>query len=94
MKILIASGAGGYAGQVAANNIDPSNHSSAIKAAAFAAGGGGIAKLLPTKNLNTISQAGYFGPKSLGGLFNSQNSAWLWGASSVSAGVGAAANFK
>ena len=59
----------------------------------FSAVGGGVAKAFPTKNLNTWSQLKHFGPKSIGGLFNSNNSAWLWGSALTSSGICSAANF-
>jgi len=90
-----ASAVGGALGQVAANSIDPCHGSSVANAALWAGVGGGIGKYaFPTRNLNTLSQAAYFGPSTMGGLFGTPN-AWLnMGSFGASAGVGGAANFS
>jgi hypothetical protein len=73
--------------------IDPCHSSSVVNAAFWGAIGGGISKYFPTKNLNTWSQASYFGPSTIAGLFGSGN-AWINnGGAAASAAVGAAANF-
>jgi len=81
-------------GQEASNLIDPC-HSSSVSNAAFWGGlGGGLAKFLPTKNLNSWSQARYFGPTTANGLFASSNSAWFWGGTFGSSGIGLGSNLN
>jgi hypothetical protein len=87
------SAGGGYLGQSAANVIDPCHASDPLNAAFFSGIGGGIAKALPTKTLNTLSQAVDFGPSNVSGLFSSKYSAWFWGGAFSSAGIGSASYF-
>jgi len=89
----VFSGAGSYAGQVYANLIDPCHAADPMNAAFWGAIGGAVAKALPTNTLNTVAQANFFGPTTAGGLFGSSNSAWFWGASATSAGLGGASNW-
>ena len=87
------SGAASAAGQEASNLIDPCHSSSVANAAFYGAIGGGISKYLPTRNLNTWSQASYFGASTIEGLFGSSNAWWNNGGALASGAVGAAANF-
>jgi RHS repeat-associated protein len=87
------SALGGGIGQGLANAIDKCHKSSMWNSALLAGLGGGIAKLLPTKNLNTWSQAVAFGAKTIQGLFQTTNAWWNLGSYFTSAGVGGAANF-
>jgi RHS repeat-associated protein len=86
----ISAGASGL-GQAVANEIDPWHKTNPLDAALWGGMGGGLAKyFFPTRNLNTWSQASYFGPKTFGGLFGSSN-AWLNNGSFLtSSGLGAA----
>jgi RHS repeat-associated protein len=80
------------AGQEAANLTDPCHVGSVANAAFWGGLGGGLAKFIPTKNLNTWAQASSFGPSTIPGLFGSPN-AWVNNFSlAASAGVGAASN--
>ena len=71
---------------------DPAHQSDPLNAALWTAAGGAIAKAFPTNTLNSLAQAKYFGPTTLGGLFSSTNSAWFWGATFTSSALGAGAN--
>ena len=89
----VVSGGGGYAGQVVANSIDPAHQSDPLNAALWAAGGGALAKAMPTNTLNSLAQAKHFGAKTLGGLFGSTNSGWYWGSTLTSSALGTGTNY-
>ncbi|NJL29178.1 MAG: RHS repeat-associated core domain-containing protein, partial [Thermoanaerobaculia bacterium] len=90
----VGSAAGGVLGQAAANLIDPCHQGSLLKAGLWAGIGGGMGKLFfKTKNLNTIAQATNFAPRTIGGLFRTQNAWWNLTSQGASAGIGGAANF-
>jgi RHS repeat-associated protein len=93
LGVAAFSGGGAYAGQVAANAIDPCHTADPLVAAAFGAGGGFLGALFPTNTLNTIAQANYFAPKTIEGLFNSTNSAYYIGSLFTSGFAGAGANY-
>ena len=92
ISALLTSGASA-AGQEASNLIDPCDAASVANAAFWGSLGGGLAKFIPTKNLNSWAQANHFGATTLSGIFGSPN-AWLNnGATAASAAVGTASNF-
>ena len=88
------SGAGGALGQLTANVADPCHKGNVLNAAFWSALGGGLVKgLIPTRNLNSLSQAWNFAPSTIGGLFGTPN-AWLnLGSFATSGGLGAASNW-
>jgi hypothetical protein len=96
--VAIASAAaltagGSAAGQEAANLIDPCHAGSVSNAAVWGGIGGGFARFLPSKNLNTLAQAFDFGPSTIQGFFGSPNAWWNTGGFFGSAALGAVANF-
>jgi RHS repeat-associated protein len=88
------SAVGGATGQATANVIDPAHAADVGEAALWSAVGGGIAKLVPTKNLNTLKQAAAFGPKTVSGAVGSRNAAANLSSFAVSSAVGAVSNFS
>lgn len=70
------------------------NAGSRAAAALYGGLGGGFSKAaFPTRNLNSLKQAKYFGPKTVGGALGSSN-AWMNnGSFATSSAVGGAANF-
>jgi hypothetical protein len=89
----ILSAGASIAGQEVSNLIDPCHAGNLADAALWGGIGGGIGKFIPTQNLNSWSQASYFGPSTVSGLFGSSNAWFNLGSFTTSAGFGAASNF-
>ncbi|MCP5005566.1 MAG: hypothetical protein GY941_16755, partial [Planctomycetes bacterium] len=84
------SAGGGYAGQLAANKIDPCHGTNPLNAAMFAGIGGPLAnKLFPVTGMSTLRQSRFFAPSTASGIYRSN----LSSAIGTSSGVGAASNF-
>ena len=89
----VISAGGSALAQALSNLIDPCHAASLANAAVWGGVGGAVAKLIPTKNLNSLSQSLFFGPESITGFTGSWN-AWLNNSGFLtSAGFAAATNF-